>query len=143
MVKILTPGAALSRASASAAAASMTCSQLSSTSKAVLSANHAASARVWSPPEGWIPRAAPKALGTSSGSDKEASPTNQAPSLYDARARSATATATVVLPIPPGPTMVRKRRRTSCVVSAAIISSRPTMRVSGPGKLPALALPAR
>ena len=44
--------------------------------------------------------------------------------------------------IPPGPTMVRKRRRTSCVVSAAIISSRPTMRVSGAGKLPVSAIPS-
>ncbi len=42
MVKMLTPGAAFSTASASAAAASITYSQLSSTIRAALSRNHAA-----------------------------------------------------------------------------------------------------
>src|SRR6516225_11539896 len=108
---MLTPGAAFSIASASVAAAPTTCSQLSSTISVVLSRNHADNPCTGLAPEGGIPSAAPTALGTSSGPDKEARPTNQAPSLKEARTAPATATATVVLPIPPGPTIVRKRRR--------------------------------
>ena len=83
VVKMLTPGAAFSTASASAAAASITCSQLSSTISAALSRNQAANPGSGLAPEGGIPSAAPRALGTRSGSEREASPTNHAPSLYD------------------------------------------------------------
>jgi hypothetical protein len=48
---------------------------------------------------------------------------------------SAIATATVVLPMPPGPTIVNRRRLANCVPNSPTMPSRPTMRVSGVGRL--------
>ncbi len=131
-----TRAAALRIASAIAAAAPITCSQLSSTISARLSRSHPVNPDIGLAPGREIPSTVPRALVTRSGSGSEASPTNQTPSSYDALTASATATATVVLPIPPGPTRVRSRRWASCAAEAAMISSRPTMRVSSAGKLP-------
>lgn len=91
--KMATRGATLRIVSASGAAAAMTCSQLSSTIRACLSRNHAASACKGLAPDGGIPSAA---LGIKSGSARDANPTNQTPSSYDRRTASATATASVV-----------------------------------------------
>ena len=114
----------------------MMCSQLSSTIRICLSRSQAASPGKGLTPENVIPGSAHSAPGTRSGSDKGASPTNHAPSLYEPHTAPTTATATVVLPIPPGPTMVRKRRRASRAASATMASSRPTIRVNGAGELP-------
>src|SRR5262249_33784818 len=92
-------------------------------------------------PEDGMPSAAARALGTRAGSDNEASPTNQAPSLYEPRTALATATATVVLPIPPGPTIVRNRHRASCAANPTMTSWRPTIRVRSAGRLPSAVAP--
>src|SRR5215471_5352763 len=110
VTRMRTCGAAFRTASTSGATAPMTCSQLSSTSNICLSRSQAASPDTGLAPDREIPSTVPRALGTSSGSDSEASPTNDAPSGQDALTVSATAIATVVLPIPPGPTMVSNRR---------------------------------
>src|SRR5271165_3559915 len=102
----------------------------------MLVAEPSGQSRYRSTPGSEIPNTVLMVLATRSESGTEASPTNQTPSSYDALTFSATATATVVLPIPPGPTTVRKRCRVSCDPSAVMTSSRPTMRVSGPGRLP-------
>ena len=80
----MTCGAAFRTASASGAAAPITCSQLSSTIRACLSRSHAAKPDTGLASDGGIPSTVLSALGTSSGSANEASPTNQTPSAYDA-----------------------------------------------------------
>jgi len=84
-------------------------------------------------PEGGIPSAAPRgAPAPGRDSAKRLARQTGAPSLMTRATTSATADrATVVLPDPARTHIVRKTAPASCVVRAAMIWSRPTMRVSG------------
>ena len=100
--------------SATAAAASRTCSKLSRTSSIERSARNAGSvstADLDVPSNRPIVRAT-SAL-TSAGSSIVASGTNHAPSAYSASTARAASVATLVLPMPPAPVMVTSRASSS------------------------------
>jgi hypothetical protein len=80
VARMQTRGAAFNTASASDAAALITCSQLSSTISARLSRSQAVNPDTRFPPEGEMPSTVIRALGTRFGPGNEESPTNQTPS---------------------------------------------------------------
>ena len=109
VARILTPGAPPRTAAANLLAASMTCSQLSSTSSIRLSLRPPVRPCSGSVVPISSPSTVATALGTRRGSPRGARSTSQTLSSEPAIMRSATASARVVLPIPPGPTIVTKR----------------------------------
>jgi hypothetical protein len=123
-----------SSASASAAQASIRCSQLSSTSSRRAS-------RIWptsaatgsSPARNWTPRARAVSPTTSAGSRIGASSTSRAPSAKCGSRRAASSRASRVLPLPPGPVRVSSRAPASRRSRSASSRSRPTKPVSWRG----------
>ena len=119
--------------SASRAAVSITCSQLSSTisiSRLRSSATRFGSGSSETTP---IPSADARAVGTNLLSARGAKSTTHTPSGSPARIRSATANATEVLPIPPGPVMVISRYCASLFDNVSTTSARPNNRAMDSG----------
>jgi hypothetical protein len=121
---------------ASAAAASMTCSQLSRISTSSRSASASARRSSGSRPGpaarramtgSRTPSASSTADGTSAGSVTRASGTNHAA----ASSRPGASVASRVLPTPPGPVRVTRRAARRVFSTRAMSSSRPTKLVSG------------
>ena len=130
-------GQAASRYSASWAAVSARCSQLSSTTSTRWSATCLAIASTASCPgvsgtPSWVATAWPAMAGSSIW----ASATQQAPLGKEASARCAEASASLVLPAPPGPVRVISRVRWSAWTMSSSSCSRPTSGVSRTGSCP-------
>ena len=138
MHRIRSPGAASRSRTASAAAASRTCSQLSriTTAAAPLSRSNSAA----SPPVTF--NAAITVSSTSSAVVAVSSLANQTPPGDSASVRPV-AIATAVFPIPPGPTISTSRSPASSSDSAAISVSRPTSSADSDGRFPAARSGAR
>jgi hypothetical protein len=133
-----------SRLSTSRAAASITCSQLSSTSS-VWVADSASTRRLIasrgmaggsSNPTSRRPSALVTACGTSPGSVTAASSTSHAPPGTSSAILAATVVASRVFPAPPGPTSVTRRPSLSCLSICACSCSRPTKLVRATRRLP-------
>ena len=144
VARMWTRGAALTMRAARLAAASMTCSQLSSTRRIRLSRTYATRSGTGSSDRTDIPSSV-ISEGTAIAGSLEAPRSRKRTSPEKASRRScATATATVVLPIPPGPTTVTKRLATSSADTEWMSSARPTIlarrggRWSDPGRLAAI-----
>ena len=137
------PGSAPTRAWASAAASSMTCSQLSRTMTRERPVRWRAMSSAVDP-EGWsspragpeTPRTAAAAGATAAGSVTPASSTSQAPPECRSRRRAAAATARRVLPTPPGPINVTKRLEPIALSTCSSSVLRPRKLLSGSGRLP-------
>ena len=137
------PGSAPTRAWASAAASSMTCSQLSRTMTRERPVRWRAMSSAVDP-DGWsspragpdAPSAAAAAGATATGSVTPASSTNQAPPECWSRRRAAAASARRVLPTPPGPINVTKRLDSIASATCSSSVSRPRTQLRGSGRWP-------
>ena len=127
--------ASTSASATKAAAASMTCSQLSRTNRVGAPATVAAS---WPAAErpgcSRAPRADNTAPATACGSSMGPSSIHQTPPGCLAPASPATASASRVLPTPPGPSSVTRRPDSTSSTTASTSSRRPTSGVSGTGR---------
>ena len=123
-----------------AAAATSTCSQLSSRMRSWRPATASATVSMTrASPCGVMPRAAAIASGTASGFVTGASSTSQLPSAKSSASSAATARARLVLPTPPTPLRVTSGRERTSPTSSGSTSERPTRAVAAPGRLPRLA----
>jgi DNA-binding NarL/FixJ family response regulator len=122
---------AISRAPHNSATASITCSQLSSTSSSCWRAKTAVSeSATGTPGRSGMPSSAATADGTRSGSLTAASSATHTPSANRAAVLRATSPASRVLPTPPGPVTVTSRRSASKPETSSTAVTRPTKLVS-------------
>ncbi len=110
VARIVVRGHRRTNISARVAAASMTCSQLSRTSRSFFPPTARATASAeWTSDPSLSPSTPATADGTRCGSDSDASSTSHPPSANSPRTRRATFNARVVFPMPPGPVRVTTR----------------------------------
>src|SRR5215208_2456292 len=137
VARIFKPGQVRNKASASAAQASMRCSQLSRTrSRSLVSRCARSTSLAGRPGASRTPTAEATACGTRSGSESGASSTHHTPSSKQSTISVASTRAKRVLPEPPAPVRVSRRvLSANTPLSSAISRSRPTKLVSCRGRL--------
>ena len=124
-------------APASAAAPSIRCSQLSSTSSSCLPRKNSTSAwRVLCPARAVTENTAATASSTPAGSRTGASSHSHAPSPNRGATWAAACSASRVLPTPPGPVSVTTRAWPSAAAVCSSSRSRPMNELTGNGRLP-------
>src|SRR5215212_785791 len=126
----------LSSAAVRRAAASIRCSQLSSTRSISLSPKASSRlSRRGRPGCSCTPKVPATTWGTSAPSDSDSSSTSHTPSWYVPTRSLATSKASRVLPQPPVPVRVKSPVIASIPLTSTISRSRPTKVVLGPGRL--------